>query len=374
MRLKHLLLALAINALPSASALSQTLEVNLRETLEKAKVEFAMVATNLDSQNNKSSVLNSSLELSTTLKIADELKANFDGEFVFGTGSSNSIYENNRVTEFNGTNLKDAYLSYNLKDIITLKAGAINQKAQQAPLVVGKKSFLALSEEASFNLSEVQITFGATQARPKSNSNKDGIGKIDDGSPLFAREFIRAKSENNTIDIQATIGHFAYDKLSSNAAYQSQFFGNTIDGKNKTSAQYAYSFVGWDFELETKYHLTKNYDLLAEFHHTLNTGAPTGKNRSQAILAGLSYERGNWKTTLAHTLIRVESNATPAIYLNSSFENNYNTQVSTLKFENAQNDLSMSLKYRNATPINFNFYQEKTQTIEIELRKGYEIF
>lgn len=374
MRLKHLLLALVTTALPSANALSQTLELNLRETLEKAKVEFSMVATNLDSKNNKSSVLNSSLGLSTTVKIASELKANFDGEFVFGTGSSNSVYENNRVTEYNGTNLKDAYLSYNFKDLIILKAGAINQKAQQAPLVVGTKSFLALSEEINVTFSEVQISFGATQAKPKSTSNKDGIGEVDEGSPLFAREYIRAKSENDSLTLQATVGHFAYDKLSADAAYNSQFYGNSVMGQTKTSAEYIYSFVGWDFELETKFHLTKNYDLIGEFHHTLNTAAPTGKNRSQAILAGLSYERGNWKTTLAHALIRIESNATPAIYLNSSFENNYNTQVSTLGFENSQSDLSVKLKYRRATPIDFNFYQEKTQTIELELRKGYEIF
>lgn len=374
MSIKHLLLASLSLAALNANASSQTLQTKLTDTIENAKFNFSMVGTNLESVNNKSSVINTSIGLEGSFNVAEGLKANFNGELNFGTGSSNSVYENNRVTAYDGTRLRDAYLSYKYQDFISLKAGAINQGIQQAPLVVGKKSFLAINEEIKFSISEVDVFAGATQAKPKSEANKDGIGKIEDGSPLFAREYVAVRSQRDDLTLEATVGHFAYDKLSTDAAYNSQFYGNSVFGQSKSNAEFNYSFVGWDMSVMADFHLTRNLDLHLGVHQSINNGAPTGQNRGQILIVGTKYTKENWETEISFNAIKVESDAAPSIYLNKAHEGNYESNLTSLSFKNIANDLTIKVKYLNATPINNNFYQDKQEIIEIELRKGYEIF
>ncbi|MDD0853036.1 hypothetical protein HBN50_08010 [Halobacteriovorax sp. GB3] len=347
---------------------------NFNKVIDSAKVNFKMIGTEQSGDLNKSSVLNSSLGLSAKGSIFQNTEVIFDGSLYFSSGSTSSVYDNNRLTERNGTSLKNAYIHYNYQDLLSLKAGAINQREQENLIVVGRKAFLGAKETLSFNLFDLKVTMNATQTRARSESSKEGLGNLDEGSPLFMRESISLETINDYIGLKVIVGHFAYDNLSNDVAYNSQFHGNTVSGYTKTNSEFDYNYVGWDYKLEASASLNHNLSVGAGVSYVINQGAPDSKNRGSALIGSTKYTSGDWTYKVTYNKLNIQSDTAPALYLNMAQTPNTTSDSLELTALNISSDFELRLFYQNSKPLEQNFYQDNNQIIQLELRKGYEIF
>lgn len=347
---------------------------NFNKVIDSAKVNFKMIGTEQSGDLNKSSVLNSSLGLSAKGSIFENTEVIFDGSLYFSSGSTSSVYDNNRLTERNGTSLKNAYIHYNYQDLLSLKAGAINQREQENLIVVGRKAFLGAKESLSFNLFDLKVTMNATQTRARSESSKEGLGNLDEGSPLFMRESISLETINDYVGLKVIVGHFAYDNLSNDVAYNSQFHGNTVSGYTKTNSEFDYNYVGWDYKLEATAALNHNLSVGAGVSYVINEGAPDSKNRGSALIGSTKYSAGDWSYKITYNKLNIQSDTAPALYLNMAQTPNTTSDSLELTALNTSSDFELRLFYQNSKPLEQNFYQDNNQIIQLELRKGYEIF
>ncbi len=347
------------------------------QTMKKGAKDNLTLNTKLKSYKvdgivNKANIISFNIGGSGTFNMIPNLDLKINAGVKFRRGSSDSLYASGPDSN-SDFYLSEAIIEYRPFERVRLQAGALDQGEIENSFVVSKTSFLGIKELVSFSTFDGELTLSAQQSIPNSKNNSNKIDKVEDGNPVFFFEEITYKKESYFLDTTLSVGHFAYDQLSNSSANSSRFYGNTITGLNESSADYKYSFIGWTAgaNLDVK---IDNFTFGLGGDYLINTAADTDGNQDFVLNSKFEIVSERNTTGLSTGLYEVASDSTPAIYSSSYYGNkNMKGAIITLYHHNALYDFNSKLSFRTSKPINKSLYQDKENTIYMEIRKDYDI-
>lgn len=317
--------------------------------------------------------------LSTGINFQQSIYSNFDldinGGLSLETGSSETVYGVGAFKPTNTLFLGHAELIYRPFALTTLKAGAINQKYHDNPLFITSTPFIGVREIFSYKIANWTIELDFLQSIPSNHTLSRRLGSVSEGSARFFNEKLRVKGEGNVASLEASIGHFAFDQLSSSVAYESRLLGNTVSGFKNLNNKFKYSFVGWNGDLAVDLKTTPGITLTLESAWHLNSNAPDGKNLGYKVGPSVSWETSNRVFQLGVETFENQSDSTVAYYSSKSY-GHVNRKGNAFSFNVNDNttELSYGLKAVQADPIEIDPLQSEERILSIFLRKSYEIF
>ena len=219
------------------------------------------------------------------------------------------------------------------------------------------------------------IELDLLQSIPSNHTLSRRLGSVNEGSSRFFNEKVRVKGEGNVASLEASLGHFAFDQLSSSVAYESRLLGNTVNGFKNINNKFKYSFVGWngDFSVDLKSIPGITMTLDSVWH--LNTNAPNGKNLGYKAGPSIAWELNNIVYKLGIDTFENQSDSTIAYYSSKSYGHvNRKGNALSLNVSDNKNELSYGFKAVQADLIETVPLQAEDRILSIFLRKSYEIF
>ncbi len=144
----------------------------------------------------------------------------------------------------------------------------------------------------------------------------------------------------------ASAGVFDFSPLPTVIAFESNFYGNTVDGRDLAS-EFRYDYKGWFSGWEAVFNLRNTWELKTALNIITNTDAPTGRNQGQMYSAQLRYHVQNlYSLYLEGFSFFNESDASVASY-NGTVEghNNREGYGMNLALELPKRGLRLKLRY-----------------------------
>lgn len=290
------------------------------------------------------------------------------------SGSNNSFI----VDEFaprRQVRLKRAYLKWSPVSYFSVKTGAINQRDYNAPLLLTNSAFLGAQEQISYAFSDSHnIYFRLQQAIPNNLNLTQRIGIVEDGTPSFLMETIGVDFDGDVLAFKGHVSHWTYDSLSTGAAFQSQFLGNSVSGGSQLNSDFIYRYSGYTASSSLRVHISDSFGLKASGQYLYNDKAPEGRNKGQLLKGALIL--GNWQPSFL--FFRNESDASPAFY-NSAFvsHNNHEGYSVELKYtdpyDKNEDKIEAFINYVDSSPIQFNAFQSDTKKVNFSIKFPFEI-
>lgn len=307
--------------------------------------------------------------------INEKLKINLAGGLSLETGNSETVYGAGTFKPTNSLYLINAKAIYSPFKRVTLAAGAINQNYQKNPLFITSTPFIGAQEVFSYKISNWTIELDLLQSIPSNHTLSKRLGSVNEGSAKFYNEKIRVKGEGNVLSVNASIGHFAFDQLSSSVAYESRLLGNSVSGIGNINNKFKYSFIGWngDFALDYKNLPGTTISLNSAWH--LNSKAPSNKNLGYKIGPSIAFESGNRIYKIELESFENQSDSAVAYYSSKNYGHvNRKGAAIGASVDDIQNQINYGLKGVDTKPIISSPFQSKERIISIFLRKNYELF
>lgn len=271
--------------------------------------------------------------------------------------------------------LKRAFIKWSPFSFFSTKLGAINQRDYDAPLLLTRTAFMGAQEEINIQFSEDhRLFFRLQQSIPNNLNLTQRIGIVEDGTPRFLMETVGLELKGNVLALRVQGGLWRYDSLSTGAAYQSQFVGNSISGGSQLNSEFLYKFAGFTNSAVLRIHFSDDFGLKFSGQFLYNDKAPEERNKGQFLKSSLIL--GNWQPSFM--VFRNESDSSPAFYNSSFFSHNNHEGFSTEirycdPFDNNDDKVTAYINYVDSSPIKFNTFQSDTKKVNLSITFPYDL-
>lgn len=331
----------------------------------------SQVAGELDEAN----IFGVDLDIQFSHRLNDYLGIEALGGLTLETGESESVYSGRTFKPKNSMNLGHAYVEVNPFKNLALEFGAINQKYHNNPLFLTSTAFVSAREVLSIKLNQWTFELDMIQGIPSNYTLSQKLGNVEEGSSRFFNEKIRVKGEGNVLSMEASVGHFAFDKLNSSVAYASRLLGNTVSGIGSANNRFQNSFVGWNSDVKLSYHDLSFMDISLVGAGHINEKAQSGKNTGLLFGTVLTTKGFDNNVSFSFKNFRNEADSTVAFY-SSKYSGQTNRKGMMLGFKviDSESQLTYGIDSYFTTPIEENPFQEKERIINLSLRKAYDFF
>ena len=282
------------------------------------------------------------------------------------TGSNNSLVIDEYAPERKWI-LKEGYLNWAPFNFLNLKAGAINQKVYNSPLLLTRTAFLAAEEKLTLELSEEHIFYlRMQQAIPNNQNLASRIGTVDEGTPAFYAETVGMDLQGDILAVKAEVSQWAFNKLSNGVAYSSRFSGNTITGSGQLNSAFAYKFKGYNVLIDSSFNFTDLIGFKFVGQYLYNDKAPDNRNTGRIVQLGLRL--GDY--TFIGENFENQSDSSPAYYNSKTYgHNNKEGNRFGLEGDFEEDKLGFKLWYLKMSPITNNIFQSDTTVFYASIKK-----
>ena len=301
--------------------------------------------------------------------IIPDLKAVFDLGVTIETGSSSTVIaDSNEFAPDRQWVLRDGFLSWTPSAFFEFKAGAISQQEFSSPLLLSSTAFLAATEKLKFNFNDsYSFYLKAQQSIPNNQNLADRIGVVDEGTPSFFIETIGLNLDGDLASIKFEASQFSYNRLSTDVAFRSQFFGNSVSPNGQQNAQFVYQFQGYNFYAESEVYFTDTFLAQVSLQYLYNEEAPEGRNLGRLLHIGMGVQ----ESVLFVEFFSNESDSSPAFYNSKRYgHNNKEGIVLGISGELNPEGLLYNLAYHDLSLIrDENLFQANTKAVFFNLEK-----
>lgn len=328
----------------------------------------------VDNKQVEARVFGVSAYLNLETKFTESLSFDFSGGGAADVGSNNSFiideYAPRRQVQ-----LKRAFFRWNPFESLIFKAGAINQKDYELPLLLTRTAFLGAQQQFDLNFSENhKIYFRMQQAIPNNLNLTQRIGIVEDGTPSFLMETIGLKLDGDLLALHASGSRWSYDSLSTGVAYQSQFLGNSVSGGGQLNSDFIYRYSGYVANAGLKIAFSDSFGIKTWGMYLYNDKAPEKRNRGVALAGGIFS--GNFM--VHYRYFKNESDSSPAFYNSALFShNNHEGSLIQLTYENPHTDnedeVTAYINYVDSSPITFNAFQSDTKKVNFGVNLPFDL-
>ena len=177
-------------------------------------------------------------------------------------------------------------------DQVQIKAGAINQKEYESPLLLTDTAFIGFQEKIFHNFGDVEIYFKAEQMIPNNETLTNRLGSVDEGTPTFYMETAGLLLKTQKIKFHFHLSRFGYSRLSNGVADQSRYMGNSIGGLiGPGNARFIYNYQGFNLfsQFSVNFYGESHAYIKGQYLH--NQEAPNGRNNGILGVLGLKIEK-----------------------------------------------------------------------------------
>lgn len=300
------------------------------------------------------------------------------GGALLNTGYAQSRFGDNVGSS--GIFMQEAVLSVRAIDSNLIRlytaAGAIDQGALEAPLLVSRQAFPGIKETLVIgNSKEFRLKLWAQQTIPTSKtlSTKTVDAEV---TPSFLSETLELAIEPSDIfGAKASITHYNFNNLPSAVALESVIYGNTVNEIGPNTSRFKYRFDGFMARGELNLKLTSGFGWMMSGYAIQNMGAEEGYRNAQMIQTGFKIALpGEVELTPMANTFFVEDDAVPGFY-NSSFVGHNNRQGygGMLEAYFQRQRFKLRAEYVDAGVINYNVNQSRQQTLSLSFETFYEM-
>lgn len=334
---------------------------------------------NLQGSPDRATKYSLTAALESKITLTNDLKFLSYVGFRYETGSSRVDFNEKRYTPSSKLVYDYAYMNYNLFDIIDLQAGALDNTDSRATssLVNSYVSFLGVRQRIKVGVGPLKLDLIATQAMPYNDDLNDNFGVVEEGTPKFYSEIANIGLDIKGAKLNAKVGHYAYEQLSSSVAYNDRYYGNSVTGSDEFNSSYDYNFKGWIYGGSADFSITNYLNVRPEFEMVKNDEADQGKNEGRYTTIRFESEIRDHKVFMTLGNFAVESDTAPSFYNKSIYKNDYEGNFVTFKIENPE-DLTTTIKFTDRkaqnTKAGSDRYLQDEKVYSISLRKSYDIF
>ncbi len=338
------------------------------EKLEKLDIDgqISLGGDHVNNQQVKARVFGVTGRLAFEYPITESLEFEVDFGAVLETGSNNSFIIDEYAPR-QQWRLGHANFDWEPFEWFEVAAGAIDQGEYESPLLLTGTAFLGAELELSIDFTpQHKLFFKFEQAIPNNLNLAQRIGIVEDGTPLFTMSTVGAILEGDLLTIKAQGMRWSYTNLSTGAAFQSQYIGNSISGGSQVNSQFLYGFSGYNFTGGIDLFFSDSFGFQFKGQFLYNDKAPDERNVGH--LATIGMVLGNFEPYIGG--FSVQSDASPAFYnTNRTGHNNMEGNIIGLNYQNRQDeeDFSANFEYVDATPIEVNAFQSNTKKIAFNL-------
>lgn len=323
---------------------------------------------------NEAQIVGVSSSLKFTHQTSENIKLVANGGISLETGSSETVYGVGTYRATNTLFLHQAGLDWRATNWLNLEVGAINQSLHRNPIFITSTPFVSARQNLHFGANGLKAELEMIQAIPSNHTLSQRLGEVDEGSARFFSERLRLSSDQNDYYATVSVGHFAFDRLSSSVAHESRLLGNTVSGEGQLNNQFIYDYQGWNTDLHFVYKGWGPYNLGVSANGIINTAAASDRNRGYRIAPEVG-RHFNWGlATLSFEVFRSEADSTVAYYASKFYGNaNRQGQASTLTLENSRDDYQLGLRWARAENITATPFQDDETILGLFMRKSYDI-
>lgn len=332
--------------------------------LNNSKVEGAL---------NEATLFGLSLYLDFKHQLNDFINIKAIGGVSLETGESEDKYSGRTFRPTNSLGLKHASLEIRPFDLFSFEIGAINQSYHNNPLFLTNTAFVAAREILSYEVKNWTIEVDMIQAIPSNYSLSQKLENVEEGSSRFFNEKVRVIGAGDSIDFDASLGHFAFDKLNSSIAYNSRLLGNTVSGVGAVNNKFQKKYLGWNGDLSVSYKDMKFVNVSFEAAVHKNQKADAGKGRGYLFGPVFTSKTFENKFRFALKVLRNEADSTVAYY-SSKYTGQTNREglLAGISVFNKAMELEYGVDTYFTKPIDSNSFQEEEKIINFSLRKSYD--
>jgi hypothetical protein len=375
--------AFAQNSNSSVSASQMALPLNAPPPPDVGNDSTRLeIATILRTQSIEDKVLNSKVAGGVVQFIGGrQFNSYLSGSLFFSTLLMTGSYTNRYTAEGappTGVELNNAYLDVHPMDWLSLQLGVLDlefssivssfniQGFPGARTIVHNKGDLA---EVSLSASQTV----PTSPTPEVKSSEAGLNTTLNLATLSLATNPQDKAD---LTVKASATYFQFNNLTSSAATDSQYLGNTVSLVG-SQARFMYGFQGNEYAGQASLRLTKKLKLNFSGSQLKNDLAPDSQNLAQVMRGSITYSQNGVNWTFGGGAFSNESDTLPASYTSARLGNNnrfgYMANILT-EFEKQKTKIFASFVQANVIDGENKPYQADRQIISVGMEARYEIF
>lgn len=305
--------------------------------------------------------------------LAEKLTLEAGALAILETGSSRQLVGNEENRPRQGLRLRQASLSFSPIQEIEIAAGAMDQDRWQQPMLLHRQSFPALYERLELG-EKLFARIEATQAYASDTSTLQPWNQVGEGSAAFYYE--RASvgyrfDQQNEISLLA--GHYLFQNLSPQLAYQSRFFGNSVTGTASTNSAFPKPFRGWELGAQTRVALSATWTTGAGLSWLTNpegTANETDTWRGRLFVEWVASAAQKWKTEIEY--FEAGSDVSPAAF-NSRARGHNNRKGYGIALQANFSDFEVGAEWIDSRLRSPNAFQDDYQWIQLSLRTQHDV-
>ena len=208
----------------------------------------------------------------------------FSAEIFLGLqqGASQYVHVGRKTREAGGVNLESFFVSWNTIEPLYLKAGALNQRVLQAPLLVSEQPFLGLSQEYILKNNYVlqyvdEVRFVLQQSIPSSSSELDMFTQVKDVASFmtasaFTSSFIPFMEDY--VEAKGHITAYRFNNLSAEVADYGRKKGNQVKrNQHGIRPEFPHPYYGFHLQTDARYNVFPELGVMLEYSLLWNIGA-----------------------------------------------------------------------------------------------------
>ena len=346
----------------------------LKRNIKDLDLELSTSYSDQNSKFDKFSKQRTSIGIVGNLSLIDNLSLKFKGGQKFENGNNKSVFNERRNTAKSGLYYKYAYLSSSFFNLVSIKAGALDNTDPKASsmLLNNGSSFTGVREVFHYRARNFFLNLNATQALAQNDELSSKLDVSKDENTKFFSEYINIGLKHKNLSLGLGAGHFAYSRLSSSTAFNDAYYGNSVILNTETNSSYLYSYRG--INLNAYLSLTFGQTSISAFgEYIKNDDAPEGKNKGQLAGAGLRSTLNDLTYEVKYVNFNNESDTAVSFYRNSNYKNNYKGNEISLQLKN-KDGFYVKGSYVDRKVIDTNIALANETFASIELGKKYDLF
>lgn len=334
---------------------------------------FQLKSAQVSGKLEEANIFGLSLGLDFSHQLSKLIAVKARGGASLETGESESVYTGRSFEAGNSLFLEEALVALSPIEAVRLELGAINQGLHNNPLFLTNTPFVAVREIFSLPLDNWTLQLDMIQGIPSNYSLSKRLGNVEEGSSRFFNEKIRVIAKGKSASMNASFGHFAFDRLNSSIAYNSRLLGNSVSGVGSVNNKFRQGYAGWNGDLGFSYHKLSYVEISLESAFHSNERASAGKKLGYIIGPKISTKNLENNISFRFKSFKNEADSTVAFYSSKyTGQTNRKGLLAGLEVENKKMNLSYGADAYLTRPIEANPFQEKERIIKLSLRKSYD--
>jgi hypothetical protein len=295
-------------------------EVAPREKKTSIGMALSLYGFGASASEIESRVVGTVIESDVKHSLTSRLKARLQAGVQLETGTARSFY-NSEFEPRQTLILKETSLTATPLDFLTVRAGALDQNELRSPILFANQTFPAIAEEITLPFGKLKFALTAEQAYAADTQNFQSKARYFQQAASFFIERMRLSyTDKNNFEATLLASHFLFKNLSTQAAYQSNFLGNTVTGSGTASSRFASPFQGYEVGAHTTVRLFPWMNSAGQLSLLYNNRAPTDSNFGywSSLKLEISAVR-DFTISPSIAVFRIESDVSPALFTDRAY-------------------------------------------------------